>query len=378
MNPLIALIEASEDRLVDKMIEYARKYNFVHYMPPLREAWRLSISELSTPLLVALRENGSISELDPDENYQEDPLSSFGIQMARNHRARGVRLSMFLGLFKYYRHCYRDLVRETDFGPDETAEYLNALERFFDRLEISFCAEWESSTETEIVKELQENNRFMTNEKNKYLTVFESIPNPVFFLNAEGEIENWNHSGARLFHGNENPGAAYYGNKMDAHIPLVFEEEIAEFLSAPDKNITYERSFDTPYGTRFFKITLSKMLDCVRKFAGIVVILDDLTEVRSAVEERVRREKFQGALEMAGAACHELNQPLQTISANTYILSQECESEMPNQLFDDIIRDVDRMAEITRKLNKITRYAVVEYGDGIKIFDINRSAEYRE
>ena len=35
---------------------------------------------------------------------------------------------------------------------------------------------------------------------------------------------------------------------------------------------------------------------------------------RQLEEERLRRERLQGVIEMAGAACHELNQPLQALS----------------------------------------------------------------
>src|SRR4030066_827880 len=38
-------------------------------------------------------------------------------------------------------------------------------------------------------------------------------------------------------------------------------------------------------------------------------------------EERLRRERLQGVIEMAGAACHELNQPLQTLFGYTHLLS---------------------------------------------------------
>jgi hypothetical protein len=137
----------------------------------LAEAWRISIAQLSQTLIAAWRRYPTPPELSPDEDYTQDPIAAFGILEAQRHRARGITLSMFLGLMKYYQQSYLDLLRqgELDAQQIETAERFIA--RFFARIELGFCAEWCSLGEQEKTRELQESNRRMTNEKNKYLTI---------------------------------------------------------------------------------------------------------------------------------------------------------------------------------------------------------------
>ena len=43
-------------------------------------------------------------------------------------------------------------------------------------------------------------------------------------------------------------------------------------------------------------------------------VIRDISHRKQAEIERLQKEKLQGVLEMAGAACHELNQPLQVVS----------------------------------------------------------------
>ncbi|MBN1294880.1 MAG: GAF domain-containing protein [Candidatus Latescibacteria bacterium] len=101
----------------------------------------------------------------------------------------------------------------------------------------------------------------------------------------------------------------------------------------------------------------------------------DITE-RKKVERALRNsEKFKGALEMAGAACHELNQPLQVITGYSQLLT--CENSLDPQqkeMIEEIKTHIKRLAKITKKLNNITRYETAEYVNGRKIIDINKAA----
>ena len=54
-----------------------------------------------------------VPELSPEEDYANDPATQFGVIEAQRHRGRGVNLSMFLGLMKYYRQSYVDLLTES-------------------------------------------------------------------------------------------------------------------------------------------------------------------------------------------------------------------------------------------------------------------------
>ncbi len=83
--------------------------------------------------------------------------------------------------------------------------------------------------------------------------------------------------------------------------------------------------------------------------------------------------KLQGAMEMAGAVCHELNQPMQAVSGYSEIIMMEIEAGDPlSKKLESIKQQIDRMGIITRKLMDITRYETTEYKQG-KIIDIDKA-----
>lgn len=104
-------------------------------------------------------------------------------------------------------------------------------------------------------------------------------------------------------------------------------------------------------------------------------IVRDCTERKRAEEDRVKQEKLEAILEMTGAVCHELSQPMMAIFGYTELVAMKMPKEDP--LYDQIMkigRQVDRMGQITDKLLRITRYETRNYLDGMKIVDIDKSS----
>ena len=96
---------------------------------------------------------------------------------------------------------------------------------------------------------------------------------------------------------------------------------------------------------------------------------------RQLEEERLQRERLQGVIEMAGAACHELNQPLQTLFGYSHLLLGELSEDSP--LFgkiEEIKKSIDQLGQITKKIMHITRYETKEYIEGSKIIDIDKAS----
>ncbi len=117
--------------------------------------------------------------------------------------------------------------------------------------------------------------------------------------------------------------------------------------------------------------------DYVRKPVSRIELL---TRIHSALtqQELARKlaaeEKLQGVLEMAGAVCHELNQPLQSITGFIQLLDLQTSRDDPRVEYIDIIKDqAERMAGITRKLMRITRYETIPYIENTKIIDIDKA-----
>lgn len=109
---------------------------------------------------------------------------------------------------------------------------------------------------------------------------------------------------------------------------------------------------------------------------GTMGISHDITDQKLAEEARIQREKLQGVLEMAGAACHELSQPMQIILSYLEIaLLDSSYDQLLHERFEKIYMQVERLAEKAKKIMKITRYETRDYVGGLKIIDIDKSSE---
>ena len=96
---------------------------------------------------------------------------------------------------------------------------------------------------------------------------------------------------------------------------------------------------------------------------------------RQLEEERLQRERLEGVIEMAGAACHELNQPLQTLVGYSHFLIESLPKDSP--AFTEVQKmknATDELAKITHKIMHITRYETKEYISGYKIIDIDKAS----
>ena len=91
--------------------------------------------------------------------------------------------------------------------------------------------------------------------------------------------------------------------------------------------------------------------------------------------ELMQREKLRGVLEMAGATCHEFNQPMQVISGYCELLLKQVPKG--GQVYAQVAKildAVDSMIKVTRKLQSITRYETREYIKGSMIIDIDKAS----
>ncbi len=101
----------------------------------------------------------------------------------------------------------------------------------------------------------------------------------------------------------------------------------------------------------------------------------DNTERKQAEEMLLEQEKLQGVLEMAGAICHELSQPLQAVSGSSEILLLDIKSSDPNyKTLIDIEVNIKRMAILMHKIMGITRYQSKPYLRS-KIVDIEQASQ---
>jgi signal transduction histidine kinase len=93
-------------------------------------------------------------------------------------------------------------------------------------------------------------------------------------------------------------------------------------------------------------------------------------------QARDRELKLKGVLEMAGAACHELNQPMQVVLGYSELLRTDLESDDPiREILVKIIGQVDRMDAVLKQIHSITTYETKAYYKGVSIIDIEKAAK---
>jgi PAS domain S-box-containing protein len=115
---------------------------------------------------------------------------------------------------------------------------------------------------------------------------------------------------------------------------------------------------------------------------GSVGIFTDLREkvrmeqrLAQAQEQILAQERQSIVAELAGAAAHELNQPLTSVMAYAELLRRQLSPDAaPHAAADVIFSEAERMAEIVRKIGRITKYETKSYVGRARILDLDRSA----
>jgi PAS domain S-box-containing protein len=119
------------------------------------------------------------------------------------------------------------------------------------------------------------------------------------------------------------------------------------------------------------------------KEVGTVGVLTDLRErlrmeqrLVTAQEELKIRDRQSIVAELAGAAAHELNQPLTSVMGYAELLKRRLDRDSPAYHGAEIIlNEAERMAEIVRKIGTITRYETKSYVGQAKILDLDRASD---
>jgi PAS domain S-box-containing protein len=116
---------------------------------------------------------------------------------------------------------------------------------------------------------------------------------------------------------------------------------------------------------------------------GTVGVITDLRErlrmerrLETAQEELKMRDRQAIVAELAGAAAHELNQPLTSVMGYAELLKRRLDRDSPAFHGAEIIlNEAERMAEIVRKIGTITRHETKSYVGQAKILDLDRASD---
>jgi len=224
---------------------------------------------------------------------------------------------------------------------------------------------------TEITERIEAEE--LLKEAKDYLeNIFENSADTIGIVDKHGKFVKWNKMAAEMYGYDfeDMQGKSYF----DLYADTDELEKMLTRLRAEGFIKDYEINMKRKGGGIFpCNISISILKDKHNNNIGSVCVARDLSERKQAEKERLQHEKLQGVLEIAGAVCHEMNQPLMAISGfSELILMDMSENDPFRARMIKIKKQVDRLGKITQKLMGITTYETKDYLTG-KIIDIDKA-----
>jgi len=88
-----------------------------------------------------------------------------------------------------------------------------------------------------------------------------------------------------------------------------------------------------------------------------------------------RMEQRQAVVEMAGAACHELAQPLATLELGLEKLKRSLAEDDPRREdMEGLMAQVERLGEMIKKISEVNDYVTRPYAQGLRIVDLSAAS----
>ncbi|MBW2406123.1 MAG: PAS domain S-box protein [Deltaproteobacteria bacterium] len=214
----------------------------------------------------------------------------------------------------------------------------------------------------------------------KFRSISSSAQDALIMMNSRGNISYWNEAAERIF--GYTKKEAINRNLHKLLVPQKYHEAFTKGFkgfketgqgSAIGK--TLEMSALRKDGREFFMELSLSSFQLQGQWHALGVVRD-VSDRNQAEKERLQKEKLEGVLEMAGAACHELNQPLQIMFGYNELLIKDIPDDHPLFAKLNIIREqIEKMRVITKKIMKITKYETKPYAQGSIIIDIDKSSD---
>ncbi|MBF0507673.1 MAG: PAS domain S-box protein [Deltaproteobacteria bacterium] len=216
----------------------------------------------------------------------------------------------------------------------------------------------------------------LTDLGEQYRLLADSLLDGVFII-TDSRFDYLNQEAERIF---DYPRGALMGKKYSKIIHLEDLDRVTQFISdllhLRINHAHFEAKIVTGKGLVIFVEVDAVAVDYLDQPA-VQGLVRDVTERKKLEEEKISKEKLAGVLEMAGATCHEVNQPLTAILGHAQLALESLSPEDPMYASLKIIEEqARRLGEITKKISRITSYKTKPYIPGhSNIIDIDQASK---
>ncbi len=225
--------------------------------------------------------------------------------------------------------------------------------------------------------------RALTHTKDFLERVIDSSVDAIVSADLTGNILVFNRAASRIF--GYPPGTVIGRLNVRDLYPPGGAKAVMRRIRSPDEGGTgrlegYETFMVDKQG-QSVPVRLSAAL--VREDGRPVATVGVFTDIRQELAMRKRllqaetelREKEKGVAlaELAGMTAHELNQPLTCVLSYSELLQRKCTQPDVTTAAGVIINQAQRMAEIVKRIGRITRYETKTYVGGASILDLEKA-----
>jgi len=206
--------------------------------------------------------------------------------------------------------------------------------------------------------------------------MFNALEEAVFLATPTGRIVDANTAAVKIFgytlEEMKNNTAELFHADQDRF--QLFNSRVRETLSKGERAV-FDCQLKRKTGELFpVMVNIALLKESEKRPLGIVCVLRDISELKKMEDAKRNNLRLQGVLELAGAVCHDMNQPLMAISGYAELALMECPEDAPyTDKLEKIIAQVTKVGSITKKLMNVTRYETKTYLDQ-QIIDIEKSS----
>ncbi len=207
--------------------------------------------------------------------------------------------------------------------------------------------------------------------------LFDRSPDAILVVDDDGAIAGWNAAALAMLERSA-------GDLRDRSIrDLVFEDQVEVWLELIRRPVPIPSdlglSMRDAAGLRvpveptiLFNESEPERLLIVRDVRSLQALQRDLDAARLQLSED---KEHLVLVALAGAAAHELNQPLTSVMGYAELLRRKLPDGDPMaEILDVILSEAERMAGLVRKIGRVSRFETKSYLLGSRIVDLDRAA----